>query len=80
MTASSLVTHTVFVGPRRTSVRLEPAMWAALNDVARRRRVTRNDLVAEIDRTRTASGLTSAIRVYVVEFYRGVADARREAA
>jgi predicted DNA-binding ribbon-helix-helix protein len=70
---SSLVIHNVVVGGRRTSVRLEPVMWDALHDITRRRRATMHQLVTEIDRDRTASTLTAAIRVYIVDFYRAAA-------
>ena len=70
---SSLVIRNVVVGGHRTSVRLEPVMWDALQDIARRRRVTMHDLVTYIDRARTASSLTAAIRVYIVDFYRAAA-------
>ncbi len=48
-------------------------MWDALQDVARRQHLTVHDLVTRIDRGRTSSGLTAAIRVYIVNFYRSVA-------
>ena len=70
---SSLVIHNVVVGRRRTSVRLEPVMWEALQDIAHRHRVTLHGLVTDIDRERTASSLTAAIRVYIVDFYRAAA-------
>jgi predicted DNA-binding ribbon-helix-helix protein len=70
---SSLSIHNLVVGGRRTSVRLEPAMWEALQDIARRQRVSVHDLVTEIDREREASNLTAAIRVYIVDFYRAAA-------
>jgi predicted DNA-binding ribbon-helix-helix protein len=70
---SSLVIHNVVVGRHRTSVRLEPVMWDALQDIARRHRVTLHTLVTDIDRERTASSLTAAIRVYIVDFYRAAA-------
>src|SRR6266851_7665315 len=70
---SSLVIRNVVVGGHRTSVRLEPVMWDALHDIARRLRVTMHDLVTDIDRERTASSLTAAIRVYIVDFYRDAA-------
>ena len=54
-------------------------MWDALHDIARRRRVTLHDLVTEIDRERTASSLTAAIRVYIVDFYRVAALHARQA-
>ena len=71
--ASSLVIRNVVVGGHRTSVRLEPVMWEALRDISVRRKVTIHDLVTEIDRERTASTLTAAIRVYIVDFYRAAA-------
>src|SRR5438552_8072873 len=70
---SSLVIHNVVVAGRRTSVRFEPVMWEALQDIARRQERTVHDLVTEIDRDRSASSLTAAIRVYIVDFYRTAA-------
>ncbi len=67
---STLVIRNVVVAGRRTSVRLEPAMWEALHDIARRMELTIHDLVTDIARQRTASSLTAAIRVYIVDFYR----------
>jgi predicted DNA-binding ribbon-helix-helix protein len=69
-TLSSLVIHNIVVDRHRTSVRLEPVMWAALQDIALRTQVTMRALVTDIDRERTASSLTAAIRVYIVNFYR----------
>ena len=45
-------------------------MWDALQDIAHRQRITVHDLVTDIDRERTASSLTAAIRIYIVDFYR----------
>lgn len=70
---SSLVIHNVVVAGRRTSVRLEPVMWEALQDIARRQERTVHDVVTQIDGERTASSLTAAIRVYIVGFYRSAA-------
>jgi predicted DNA-binding ribbon-helix-helix protein len=70
---SSLTIRNVVVAGHRTSVRLEPLIWEALRDVARRREMGLNDLVTEIDRHRAAPSLTAAIRVYIVNFYRNAA-------
>jgi predicted DNA-binding ribbon-helix-helix protein len=48
-------------------------MWDALQDIARQLRVSLHDLVTDIDRERSASSLTAAIRVYIVDFYRAAA-------
>ncbi|MGH3966725.1 MAG: ribbon-helix-helix domain-containing protein [Mycobacterium sp.] len=63
----------VIVAGHRTSVRLEPMMWDALAEIARHCARSVHDLVTEIDRDRTASSLTAAIRVYIVAFYRSAA-------
>src|SRR5262245_50716760 len=68
--SSSLVIHNVVVGGHRTSVRLEPVMWDALHDIARQQQMGMHQLVTTIDRERTTSSLTAAIRVYIVDFYR----------
>jgi predicted DNA-binding ribbon-helix-helix protein len=70
---SSLVIRNVVVAGHRTSVRLEPMMWEALRDIAQQRDKSLHEIVTEIDRIRTASSLTAAIRVYIVAFYRTAA-------
>jgi predicted DNA-binding ribbon-helix-helix protein len=70
---SSLVIRNIVVAGHRTSVRLEPVMWEALHEIARRRSLTVHELVTKIDEQRSASSLTAAIRVYIVDFYRAAA-------
>jgi predicted DNA-binding ribbon-helix-helix protein len=70
---SSLVIHNIVVGGHRTSVRLEPVMWDALQDIAQQLGLSTHELVTGIDRERSASSLTAAIRVYIVDFYRAAA-------
>jgi predicted DNA-binding ribbon-helix-helix protein len=48
-------------------------MWEALNDIARGQRATIHELVTTIDRERTASSLTAAIRVFIVDYFRSAA-------
>ena len=63
--------RTVFLGEHKTSVRLPPVMWEALEDIARHLGVTLQDLMRQIERGRERDqGLTDAIRIYLVEFYR----------
>ena len=66
----SAPSRTIWIGSHRTSVRLEPTMWAALNDIAAERGKTVHDVVLEINRGRKGISLTAAIRVYIVEYYR----------
>ena len=54
---------------------LEGAFWNALEEIAVAQNISANALVSKIDGEREASNLSSAIRVYVVEHYRLVANA-----
>jgi predicted DNA-binding ribbon-helix-helix protein len=62
--------RTIVLGNRRTSLRLEPVMWAALADIANQRSKTVHDVIAEISRAHDQASLSSAIRVYIVHHYR----------
>ena len=66
----SAPSRNIWIGSHRTSVRLEPVMWAALNDIAVERGKTVHDVILEINRDRKGISLTAAIRVYIVEYYR----------
>ena len=55
----------------RTSVSLEDAFWRAFREIAAARDMPVNALAAEIDEGRDMEvGLASAIRVFVLEWYR----------
>jgi predicted DNA-binding ribbon-helix-helix protein len=71
---STLVNRNIVVGGRRTSVRLEPAMWDALREIAAREQRTLHQLVTDIDSHREASSLTAAIRVFIVVYWRAAAS------
>lgn len=54
----------------RTSVSLEDPFWTAFRDIAQETGKPINVLAAEIDALRgVESGLASAIRVYVLDYY-----------
>ena len=57
----------------RTSVALEPAFWAALEEAARRRSLSLAALVTEVDTARTdaAQPLASALRLHALAATRG---------
>ena len=67
----SLVTKrsTVIAG-HKTSVSLEDEFWKGLHEIARQREETLSHLIANIDDSRQHANLSSAIRLYVLEFYR----------
>ena len=65
------VKHSLTLKGHRTSVSLEDAFWTAFREIAEAQGRALNDLAAEIDAARgTECGLASAIRVYVLGWYR----------
>jgi len=61
--------RSVVIAGHRTSVSLETGFWAALREIADIRCVSVNRLVESIDTAR-ATNLSSAIRVFVLRWYR----------
>jgi predicted DNA-binding ribbon-helix-helix protein len=70
---SSLVPRNVVVGGRRTSIRLEKAMWDALGEILEREAISASDFATLVERGRKASTLTAAIRVHIMEYFRAAA-------
>ena len=65
------VKHSLTLRGHRTSVSLEAEFWQAFREIAQTRGVALNQLAAEIDETRDpGTGLASAIRVFVLDYYR----------
>lgn len=69
-----VIARTVHCGGRRVRLTLETAVWDALADIARRERMTVEDLCAEVDLRRGTSPLASALRVLVLHYFKA-ADA-----
>jgi predicted DNA-binding ribbon-helix-helix protein len=67
---SSVVKRSVVISGHKTSVSLEDAFWKALRKIAGGRDMTLSDLVASIDAERQHANLSSAIRLFVLEYYR----------
>ena len=72
---AGLVGRNVKVNGRRTSMRLEPSMWDALNDIARREGMRLDALVSRIEtqcveRFGACPNLSSGVRVFVANYYR----------
>lgn len=75
----SLVPGNVRVHDRRTSIRLEREMWDALQEVAAMEDISVHRLCSVIhDTRRRGMTFSSAVRVYLLKFYRdkvaGTAD------
>lgn len=76
---SPVVKRSIVIAGHKTSVSLEDAFWDALKEIASARRLTLSDLVANIDAARTQGNLSSAIRLFVLDHYRGAASGRSHA-
>jgi predicted DNA-binding ribbon-helix-helix protein len=61
------------IAGHRTSISLESAFWDALKAAATAERVPVARLIGRIDATRGSSGLSSAVRVWVLQHYRDAA-------
>lgn len=61
--------RSVKIAGHSTSVSLEAEFWAALQEIARRRKQSLASLIASIDAKR-AGNLSSALRLLVLESYR----------
>ena len=67
---SRLRKRSVLVAGHKTSVSLEDAFWEVLKELADRRGLSINQLVAEVDEGRSGN-LSSALRVYALREIRG---------
>ena len=52
-----------------TSITLEDEFETALKEIARIQNRPINDIISEIDRKRHHSNLSSAVRIYILQFY-----------
>jgi predicted DNA-binding ribbon-helix-helix protein len=71
---SSIVKRSVVIAGHKTSVSLEDEFWKAVKEVARERDLTVSQLVGKIESDRECGNLSSAIRLFVLRFYRGQID------
>jgi predicted DNA-binding ribbon-helix-helix protein len=62
--------HSIVIDGHKTSVSLEDAFWNGLREIAKRRHQTSAQLVAIIKGDRQHGTVASAIRLFVLGFYR----------
>lgn len=71
---STLQIRNVRVKGRRTSLRLETAMWEALEDIAEREGRTMADLLTEVAAGQNESSFTASVRVFALCYFRALAS------
>ncbi len=76
---SPVIKRSIVIAGHKTSVSLEDAFWKGLKEIADDRNVTLSDLCSSIDTDRHQGNLSSAIRLFVLDYYRNHAVPTREA-
>lgn len=70
------VKRSVTLAGHRTSLSLEPVFWDALQEIAQSEKTSLASLIGRIDRGRASGrdqgegGLSGAVRVFVLEYFR----------
>ena len=67
---SLVVKRSIIIAGHKTSVSLEEPFWSGLKEIAAKRDASLSEVVATIDRDRELANLSSAIRLFVLGFYR----------
>jgi len=73
VSASRLVNRNVVAGSGRTSMRLEPELWDALLEICHRESQDLHGLIRHVDALRREGGRTSAVRVFLLQYFRAAA-------
>ncbi len=76
---TTLVNRNVRIGQRRTSLRLDPASWDALEEICQREGMTRHELCTRIDGLDIASSFTASVRVFILTYFRSAATGKGHA-
>ena len=71
---SQILKRSVAIDRQKTSLSLEAAFWLALKEIAAHQKVSIPTLVSRIDTTRQHANLSSAVRLYVLDHYRRLAE------
>ncbi len=71
---STLINRNVVIDTHRTSIRLEAEMWSDLRDICRRENKSIHEICTMVNARKDPSrSLTSAIRVFLIAYYRSAA-------
>jgi predicted DNA-binding ribbon-helix-helix protein len=75
---SAVLKRSIVVDGHKTSVSLEDAFWNGLKEIGVERHMTLSQLVAAIDAQRQHGNLSSAIRLFVLDFYHAQLSGAKE--
>ena len=75
---SQVLKRSIYVAGHKTSVSLKDAFWSALKKIAATRKIPLSDLVSTIANERKHGNLSSAIRLFVLDHYRRLAERKHK--
>ena len=75
-----LINRNITAPSGRTSMRLEPEMWEAVREICYREDIALSELISRIDQIKAKGGRTSALRVYVLGYFKEAATNEGHAA
>jgi predicted DNA-binding ribbon-helix-helix protein len=70
---NSLISRNVTVNGHRTSLRLEQVTWDALDDISEAEGLSIHEICSMIDAKRVNSSRTSAVRTFILSYFRDAA-------
>jgi predicted DNA-binding ribbon-helix-helix protein len=73
MGKSRLVNRNVTMSSHRTSMRMEPEMWAAIHDICMRENIPTDELIRQAEAAAGEGGRSSAVRIFVLGYFRALA-------
>ena len=76
---SPVIKRSIVIAGHKTSVSLEDAFWKGLKEIAGGHHLSLSHLIASIDSDRQHGNLSSAIRLFVLDFYREQREVDRDA-
>ncbi len=76
---SPVVKRSIVVAGHKTSVSLEEAFWNGMKEISGLRNMTLSELVGEIDNNRQQGNLSSAIRLFVLDYFKNRALPHQDA-
>ena len=74
---SRIVKRSIVIAGHKSSISLEDDFWRAVKEIAARRNMRLSELVTSIDSERAHTNLSSAIRLFVLNFFRLELEATR---
>jgi predicted DNA-binding ribbon-helix-helix protein len=72
MSRSPVVKHSIMLVGHKTSVSLEDQFWDGLHEIALNKGVSTTTLIERIDTNRVVHNLSSAIRLFVLDYFKNV--------